>query len=59
VIYSVGLDKTDDGGKLDRKNWMAPGTDLGIQLWDPDKRRQPPPPPKTPGQEETAEEDDK
>jgi ABC-type transport system involved in multi-copper enzyme maturation permease subunit len=52
VIYSVGPDKTDDGGKLDRKNWMAPSTDLGIQLWDPAKRRQPPPPPKTPGQEE-------
>jgi hypothetical protein len=59
VIYSVGPDKTDDGGKLDRKNWMAPSTDLGIRLWDPDERRQPPPPPKTPGQEELAGEDDK
>jgi hypothetical protein len=47
VIYSVGPDGRDDGGKIDRKNNMAPGTDIGIQLWDPDKRRQPPPPKKT------------
>jgi ABC-type transport system involved in multi-copper enzyme maturation permease subunit len=48
VIYSVGLDGKDDGGKIDRKNPnpSAPGTDIGIQLWDLDKRRQPPLPPK-------------
>jgi hypothetical protein len=59
VIYSIGPDKTDDGGKLDRNRPGSTGADIGIQLWDPAKRRQPPPPPKTPGQEETAEEDDK
>jgi len=38
VIYSVGPDKTDDGGKIDRSHPGAPGTDLGFQLWDPDRR---------------------
>jgi len=42
VIYSVGPDGIDDGGKLDRKNIGAAGTDLGLRLWDADKRRQPP-----------------
>ncbi len=45
VIYSVGPDGKDDAGKIDRMNPSAPGTDIGIQLWDPDKRRQPPLPP--------------
>jgi ABC-type transport system involved in multi-copper enzyme maturation permease subunit len=49
VIYSVGQDKIDDGGKLDR---IKPGADIGIQLWDPDKRRQPPPPPKPTGEDD-------
>ncbi|HEV2949877.1 MAG TPA: hypothetical protein VGX70_21040 [Gemmataceae bacterium] len=53
VIYSVGPDKIDDGGKLDRIKITTPGADIGIQLWDPEKRRQAPPPPKP-----TAEEDD-
>ncbi len=38
VIYSIGADGTDDGGRLDRKDPKAPGTDLGFQLWDADKR---------------------
>jgi hypothetical protein len=38
VIYSVGLDRTDDGGKLDRKRPGEPGTDVGFQLWDADRR---------------------
>jgi ABC-type transport system involved in multi-copper enzyme maturation permease subunit len=42
VIYSVGPDRRDDGGKINRKNENMRGTDLGIQLWDVDKRRQKP-----------------
>ena len=41
VIYSVGPDGQDDGGKLDRQHPRAKGTDLGCRLWDVDKRRQP------------------
>ncbi len=41
LIYSVGPDGNDDGGKIDRKNPTAPGTDLGFQLWDVPHRRQP------------------
>jgi hypothetical protein len=42
VIYSVGPDKTDNGGNIQRqKSPNEPGTDIGFQLWDPDKRRQP------------------
>jgi ABC-type Na+ efflux pump permease subunit len=47
VIYSVGIDRIDNGGKLDRANQPIPGTDVGFQLWDTASRRQPPgPPPK-------------
>jgi hypothetical protein len=46
VIYSVGPDGQDNGGKLDRKNPTAAGADLGFRLWDVAKRRQPPAPPK-------------
>lgn len=34
VIYSVGLDKIDNQGKLDRGNPLATGADRGIELWD-------------------------
>lgn len=34
VVYSVGADGKDDGGKA--------GADLGYRLWDVDRRRQPP-----------------
>jgi len=54
VIYSVGPDKIDDGGKFDRLKVTTPGADIGIQLWDPDKRRQPPPPPKPTGEDDGA-----
>jgi hypothetical protein len=43
VIYSVGPDGRDDGGKLDRNNPVTPGTDIGFRLWDVNKRRQAPP----------------
>ena len=46
VIYAVGPDDVDDGGKLDRTLTLDPGTDLGFRLWDAGKRRQPPLPPK-------------
>ena len=41
IVYSVGVDGVDDGGKLDRKKPTAPGVDLGFQLWDNGKRAQP------------------
>jgi hypothetical protein len=44
VIYSVGLDGIDNGGNVQRhKSPDEPGTDLGFQLWDVEKRRQSPP----------------
>jgi hypothetical protein len=42
VIYSVGPDGKDDGGAV----WQAgnrTGSDLGVRLWDVDRRRQSPP----------------
>jgi hypothetical protein len=45
VIYSIGPDGEDNGGKLDRNNPTAAGTDLGFRLWDVSRHRQPPPPP--------------
>ncbi len=48
VIYSIGPDGVDDGGKLERNSYTTAGTDLGFQLWDVNCRRQPwRPPPKT------------
>ena len=44
VIYSIGPDMVDNGGKLDRQNRIAAGVDIGVQLWDPNRRRQPPAP---------------
>lgn len=37
AIYSVGPDLQDNRGKFDR-NLNAPGTDLGVSLWDVDRR---------------------
>lgn len=45
VFYSVGRDKLDNGGHLDRNRMLEPGVDLGIRLWDVNSRRQPPRPP--------------
>lgn len=45
VIYSVGQDGADDGGKIDReRSGASPGTDFGFRLWDAAQRRQPPKP---------------
>jgi hypothetical protein len=46
VIYSLGVSGTDHGGRLDRKKWNAPESNMGFRLWDVDKRRQLPPAPK-------------
>jgi hypothetical protein len=48
VAYSVGPDGSDDGGVVDRDNWLRPGTDWGFRLWDVPRRRQPPPNPPVP-----------
>jgi hypothetical protein len=43
ILYSVGEDGVDNGGKLsDRPN--VAGTDCGLRLWDAPGRRQPPKP---------------
>jgi hypothetical protein len=44
VIYSVGPDGADNGGKLDREHPNQPGADIGFRLWDVARRRQPPRP---------------
>jgi hypothetical protein len=44
IVYSVGRDETDDGGTLDRRDYIRPGTDTGHRLWDVKHRRQPPRP---------------
>jgi hypothetical protein len=38
IIYSIGQDLADDGGKLDRNHPNAPGTDVGFRLWNADAR---------------------
>lgn len=43
LIYSVGPDGKDDGGKIDRQKYATPGSDMGFRLWNVDSRRQPPP----------------
>jgi hypothetical protein len=42
VIYSVSLDGIDNGGIINTTNPQAPGSDLGIRLWDVKHRRQEP-----------------
>jgi hypothetical protein len=38
VVYSVGVDEADDGGKLDRQKMTGPGVDVGFELFAPDSR---------------------
>ena len=40
VVYSVGIDRVDNGGQLDLPP-SQPGSDTGFRLFDPHKRRQP------------------
>jgi hypothetical protein len=42
VVYSIGSDGADHGGKLNRQNPWALGGDHGIQLWEVKQRRQRP-----------------
>jgi hypothetical protein len=44
LIYSVGVDRVDDGGKVDRQSSGGKGEDVGCRLWDVQSRRQPPRP---------------
>jgi hypothetical protein len=41
VVYSIGPDGTDNGGRLVRGAWQGVGIDIGVQLWDVARRRQP------------------
>ncbi len=41
IVYSTGPDGTDEGGKLDRVTPGVAGTDVGVQLWNADRRRWP------------------
>jgi hypothetical protein len=43
VVYSVGRNRNDDGGEL------RGGADVGVRLWDVNRRRQPPVPAAAPG----------
>jgi plasmid stability protein len=43
IIYSVGLDKIDNQGQLNRNTPLAPGSDIGFELWDRHLRAAPPP----------------
>ncbi|MSQ96968.1 MAG: hypothetical protein EXR98_20775 [Gemmataceae bacterium] len=48
VIYSIGVDKTDNQGHIDREHPIDPGVDIGFRLWDPRLRRQDARPPVAP-----------
>jgi hypothetical protein len=41
VVYWLGFDGIDNGGKLNRLNNLVQGSDQGFQLWDVKQRRQP------------------
>jgi hypothetical protein len=45
VIYSIGFDRTDNQGHIDRDRPLDPGVDIGFRLWNVDRRRQPALPP--------------
>jgi len=38
IVYSIGMNKVDDGGTLTRGNPNAPNADFGFELWDPQQR---------------------
>jgi hypothetical protein len=56
VVYSVGPDGKDNGGKFDKEP-LKEGSDLGLRLWDVTRRRQPPKPPAKLEQEPGGERD--
>jgi hypothetical protein len=45
VVYSIGLDMTDNQGNIDLERVHEPGVDIGFRLWDVRMRRQNPLPP--------------
>jgi hypothetical protein len=51
VVYSVGPDGRDNGGRFDRENPTRAGADLGFGLWDVKHRRRPPGPVEKPPQQ--------
>lgn len=53
VIYCIGVDRIDDGGAI-ASDGAARAGDVGIRLWDVDKRRQPALPPQPPKQRPRA-----
>jgi hypothetical protein len=42
VVYSVGADRKDNGGAMNRTHPDDEGNDIGFRVWHPDHRRQPP-----------------
>jgi hypothetical protein len=41
VIYSIGMDMTDNHGNINREgSWLDSGQDIGLRLWNVDRRRQ-------------------
>ncbi len=38
VVYSASYDRADNGGKLEVRDVRKPGTDIGLRLWDTDRR---------------------
>ncbi len=42
AVYSVSYDRADSGGKLEVRDVRKPGTDIGVRLWDADRRPRPP-----------------
>jgi hypothetical protein len=41
VIYSIGMDMTDNHGTINRDgSWLEPGQDIGFRLWNVERRRQ-------------------
>jgi ABC-type Na+ efflux pump permease subunit len=40
VLYSVGEDRRDDGGRTEAVSRSSAGRDLEFRLWDPSRRRQ-------------------
>jgi hypothetical protein len=40
VIYSIGMDMTDNHGNIDPERVYEPGVDIGFRLWNVDRRRQ-------------------
>jgi hypothetical protein len=45
VVYSVGLDLTDNNGHIDHRRLNETGVDIGFRVWDVGRRRQPALPP--------------